>query len=110
MSLALLLVALAVVGVVAAVAAGAVGGGLSAPTGTSPHRPLPSGRIAPGDLDDLRFSRALRGYRMDEVDAVLARLRAELAERTPADLATAGPATAGHAATAAEPRPAQGEG
>ena len=79
MSLALLLVALAVVGVVAAVAAGVVGGGLAPPESTSGHRPLPPGPLTPADVDGLRFSRALRGYRMDEVDAVLARLRDELA-------------------------------
>ena len=79
MSLALLLVALAVVGVVAAVAAGVVGGGLAPPPSTSGHRPLPPGPLTPADVDGLRFSRALRGYRMDEVDAVLARLRDELA-------------------------------
>jgi DivIVA domain-containing protein len=33
------------------------------------------------DLAALRFTTALRGYRMSEVDALLARLRSELAER-----------------------------
>ena len=103
MSLVLLLVALAVVGVVAAVAAGALGGGLSAPPSTSGHRPLPPGPLAPGDVDDLRFSRALRGYRMDEVDAVLVRLRAELAERPPLERTPAGaPGASTPGASAAE--------
>ncbi|MGI8802523.1 MAG: DivIVA domain-containing protein [Solirubrobacteraceae bacterium] len=33
------------------------------------------------DLATVRFTTAVRGYRMSEVDALLARLRAELAER-----------------------------
>lgn len=33
----------------------------------------------PGDIDRLRFSLGLRGYRMDQVDEVLDRLRDELA-------------------------------
>ncbi|EMY33473.1 hypothetical protein D477_014752 [Arthrobacter crystallopoietes BAB-32] len=35
----------------------------------------------PEDIDGLRFSVALRGYRMDQVDEVLDRLRSELADR-----------------------------
>jgi DivIVA domain-containing protein len=49
-----------------------------------PDRPdldLPDGALAPSDVDGVRFSMAVRGYRMSEVDAVLARLRDELAER-----------------------------
>lgn len=75
-----LLGALAVIGVVAAVATGRVRGGLDAPTTSRPHRGLPE-QIGPDDVDAVRFSLALRGYRMDEVDAVLARLRDELAAR-----------------------------
>ena len=49
-----------------------------------PDRPdldLPEGPLQPTDVEQVRFSMALRGYRMDEVDAVLERLAAELAER-----------------------------
>lgn len=49
-----------------------------------PDLPLPIDR--PLEADDLRaisFTTAVRGYRMDQVDAVLARLTAELRERTP---------------------------
>lgn len=42
---------------------------------------LPVGRLAAGDLAGVRFGLAFRGYRMAEVDAVLDRLAAELAER-----------------------------
>ena len=81
MSLVLLLLAVAVVGVVVAVAAGRAPAGMPAPVGSSPHRPLPLRELVPEDLDDVRFSVALRGYRADEVDAVLDRLRTELSER-----------------------------
>lgn len=91
MSLVLLLLAVVVVGVVAAVATGRIGGGLGQPVPTSPHRPLPPSPVEPSDVDGLRFSLALRGYRMDEVDAALARLRDELADRD-ARLAAAGAA------------------
>lgn len=80
-SLFLLLVAVALVGVVAAVATGRIRGGLEAPTSTRPYRPLPEGPLDPADVDAVRFSLGLRGYRMDEVDLVLDRLRDALAER-----------------------------
>ncbi|MGQ7297813.1 DivIVA domain-containing protein [Quadrisphaera sp. KR29] len=81
MSIVLLLLAVAVVGVVVAVAAGRLPTGMPAPTSSSPHRPLPPRPLEPADLDALRFSVVPRGYRMDQVDAALDRLRAELAER-----------------------------
>ena len=37
--------------------------------------------VQPADIGKLRFSVGLRGYRMDQVDAVLARLESALAER-----------------------------
>ena len=43
---------------------------------------LPEGRpLAAEDLRTVRFPLALRGYRMSDVDAVLARLATELEER-----------------------------
>jgi DivIVA domain-containing protein len=42
---------------------------------------LPDEPLRPGDLDQLRFGVGLRGYRMDQVDAVLDRVAAELAHR-----------------------------
>jgi DivIVA domain-containing protein len=49
-----------------------------------PDRPelvLPDAPMTAQDVAAVRFSTALRGYRMDEVDAVLDRLAAELADR-----------------------------
>jgi DivIVA domain-containing protein len=47
-----------------------------------PDVPFPTGRpLAAADLDQLRFSTGFRGYRMDEVDAFVARIKAELIGR-----------------------------
>ena len=77
----LLLLALAVIGGVAAVALGRVRGGLDEPTSNLPYRPLPGGEVTAGDIDAVRFSLGFRGYRMDEVDAVLSRVADALSER-----------------------------
>jgi DivIVA domain-containing protein len=79
-----LVVALAVV--VAAVTLAVVGGGESAPlVDAAPDRlydPLPADRpIGHADVDEVRFPLAARGYRMADVDDVLNRVGAELAER-----------------------------
>lgn len=42
---------------------------------------VPLGELSAADIDDLRLDTSARGYRMDEVDAVIARLTAELAAR-----------------------------
>jgi DivIVA domain-containing protein len=77
-TLLLTLLILAVVGLVAAVAAGRIAGGLDEPSSSLPGRGLPEGRVGVADLEQVRFSPALRGYRMDEVDDVLDRLTEEL--------------------------------
>ncbi len=75
------LLAIAVLAGIAVVAAGR-GTGLAPATPDRPEPWLPAGRpVSAADLDELRFSVGLRGYRMDEVDAVLDRLRTELADR-----------------------------
>jgi DivIVA domain-containing protein len=77
-TLLLTLLILAVVGLVAAVAAGRIAGGLDEPSSSLPGRGLPAGRVGVGDVERVRFSPGLRGYRMDEVDDVLDRLTEEL--------------------------------
>lgn len=54
--------------------------GLGAPVANLPPVLLPLEPV-PADVDTLRFSLGLRGYRMDQVDEVLDRLRDELAAR-----------------------------
>ena len=53
---------------------------LAAPVANLPPVLLP-GTPEPADVDKLRFSLGLRGYRMDQVDEVLDRLRGELAPK-----------------------------
>lgn len=73
-----LLVAVVLVGLTTAAVLGRVDGSLGEPTTTMSHVPLPEDALTPGDLDGLRFDTALRGYRMNEVDAVVDRLRREI--------------------------------
>ncbi len=65
---------------VAAVAAGR-GGSLADPVHDRVEPRLPECPLEPGDVENLRFAVVVRGYRMDQVDAVLDRLGAELARR-----------------------------
>jgi DivIVA domain-containing protein len=71
----------AVVGAVTVVAVGS-GASLSEVYEDRPDRTIPVGRpLRSDDLQDVTFTTALRGYRMDEVDALLARVRADLLAR-----------------------------
>ncbi|MEU6121739.1 DivIVA domain-containing protein [Streptomyces sp. NPDC047123] len=97
-----LVVALLVV--VGAVTLAVVGGGDSAALpDVEPERftdPLPPDRpLRRADVDAVRFPMTLRGYHMGEVDDVLGRLGAELAERD-ARIAELEAALAGAQATA----------
>lgn len=79
LNLLLTLLTLAVIGGVAALFTGFLtGGGLGEQETSIPARSLPAGPIGRADLDGLRFVRALRGYRMDQVDAAIDRLGAEI--------------------------------
>jgi DivIVA domain-containing protein len=80
-SIVLLLAVLAVLGAVAVVAGGR---GTTMPDVDPDRAPLgvlPPDEVGPAEVERLRFSLAFRGYRMDEVDDVLDRLAAELADR-----------------------------
>ncbi len=69
-----------VLGGVAVVAAGR-GGSMAETYDDRPDSVVPADvALGPEDLRRVRFSTALRGYRMSEVDALLDRLAAELAE------------------------------
>jgi len=74
------LLALAVLAGIALVAAGR-GDALLAARPDRPPLDLPSRPLTAADVADLRFPVGLRGYRMDEVDAVLDRLAEELTQR-----------------------------
>jgi DivIVA domain-containing protein len=83
-------VAVAVMGVTAVVATGR-GGSMAEVFDDRPDVAVPGDRpLTADDLRDLRFTTAVRGYRMSEVDALLDRLAEEL-ERRPPDLETRAP-------------------
>lgn len=81
MTLVFIVLTIVVLGLVVAVALGRIGGGLDAATSSLPPTGLPDGELVVGDLDHVRFAPALRGYRMDQVDAAFDRLAEELARR-----------------------------
>jgi DivIVA domain-containing protein len=74
-------------GVVAVLASGRFGGALppaydDRPDTRLPEAALPDGPLSPEDLRRVRFPLAVRGYRMEEVDALLARLADEVERRS----------------------------
>jgi DivIVA domain-containing protein len=75
------IVVVAVIGGIAVVAAGR-GGSLAPAYEDRPDVTVATGRpLGAEDLRRVRFAVGVRGYRMDEVDSLLARLADELAER-----------------------------
>lgn len=81
MPLLLLLLCLVVLGAIAVVAAGRGTSMAEAGPDRAPWAELGPGDVDRAKVDGLRFSVGFRGYRMDEVDAVLERLVGELEER-----------------------------
>ncbi|GAA5158635.1 DivIVA domain-containing protein [Ornithinimicrobium tianjinense] len=55
--------------------------GVAAPVSTQSASPLAPGPLTTEDVRGLRFDQAVRGYRMEQVDAALSRLAQELVER-----------------------------
>lgn len=104
----ILLVMVVVLGIAALVALGA-GGSLEEAAPDRIKARLPSERpMNRQDVEELRLPMSLRGYRMDEVDTVLDRLGAELAERdgriAALEIALAGARAGRHGATAVRPQ------
>ncbi|WP_277454621.1 DivIVA domain-containing protein [Janibacter sp. DB-40] len=50
------------------------------PVTSTPHHGLPAGTVRSGDVAEVTFDTALRGYRMDQVDDVIDRLQQRIAE------------------------------
>lgn len=84
MSLLFLLIGVAVIGGVVLLATGRVHGSLPEPD-PAPGRAgldgVPLGELSADEIDQVRIDQALRGYRMDEVDALVDRLSAEVSAR-----------------------------
>ncbi|WP_295695683.1 DivIVA domain-containing protein [Lapillicoccus sp.] len=75
-----LVVAVVLVVLTTAAVLGRVDGSLDAATTSLSHEPLPQTPLTPGDFAELHFDTALRGYRMNQVDGVVDRLRREVAD------------------------------
>ena len=75
------IVVVLILGGVAVLASGR-GGAMTAPDRRTPFR-LPEGPLGADDVRRVRFRGAVRGYRMDEVDALLDRLAAQLEAQDP---------------------------
>jgi DivIVA domain-containing protein len=82
----LLLIVVLLIGLTAAAVMGKIGGFMAEPTSSQPSSGL-SGvtgdsrrPLSAGDIGQLQFAQALRGYRMDQVDEVIDALGARLLE------------------------------
>lgn len=73
-----ILLLFAVIGVVVALLSGRLATSMSPPSSNRPLTGLPGGPLDSTDVEMVRFSVGLRGYRMDEVDDALDRLRDEV--------------------------------
>ena len=69
-----------VIGGFAALIAGRVGYDPLSDATTTQADPILSEEFGPGEISAVRFDTALRGYRMEQVDAVLDRLQTRIAE------------------------------
>ncbi|MEO5982958.1 MAG: DivIVA domain-containing protein [Pedococcus sp.] len=73
-------IAVLLIGAVAALVTGRVGYDPMAEATTTQSAPALSDGFASDEISAVRFDTALRGYRMDQVDDVLDRLQARIAE------------------------------
>lgn len=105
MEWAIALLVVAVLGVAAAIAAGGVGQMSSDPVRDQYRQDLPDAALTAADLQTIRFGVSLRGYAMDQVDDLLARLSHEIAERDALIAAVAPPAVGSERARSTEDQP-----
>ena len=80
MILFLLLIVLLLIGLTAAAVMGKIGGFMADATSSQSFSGVPAGPMSTENMVHLHFDQALRGYRMDQVDAVIDALGARLRE------------------------------
>ena len=76
----ILVALLLVVGMAAVITGRLTPDPMADPVASTPDHGLPPGDFRAEDVDAVRFDTALRGYRMDQVDDVVDRLRMRIAE------------------------------
>ncbi len=76
----LLVIVVLLIGLTTAAAMGRIGGFMAEPTSSHAFAGVPPGSLTANDIGPLHFDRALRGYRMDQVDAVIDALSTRLQE------------------------------
>lgn len=103
----LLVIVVLLIGLTTAAFLGRINGFMAEPTSSHAFAGLPAESLTADDIGTLRFDRALRGYRMDQVDEVLDALSTRLREleKDGAAPAEGGAFSAGGAETPAEGAP-----
>ena len=80
MNLFLVLIVIVLIGLTVAAVMGKISGFMADPTSSRSFSGVPAGPFSAGDMAQLHFDQALRGYRMDEVDEVIDALMGRLRE------------------------------
>ena len=80
MNLFLVLIVIVLIGLTVAAVMGKIGGFMADPTSSRSFSGVPAEPLSAGDMAQLHFDQALRGYRMDEVDGVIDALTGRLRE------------------------------
>ena len=76
----LLVIVVLLIGLTTAAVMGRFSGFMAEPTSSHAFAGVPAGSLTADDIGHLRFDRALRGYRMEQVDEVIDALSARLRE------------------------------
>lgn len=76
----LLVIVVLLIGLTTAAFLGRINGFMAEPTSSHAFAGLPAESLTADDIGTLRFDRALRGYRMDQVDEVIDALSTRLRE------------------------------
>jgi len=76
----LLLIVIVLIGLTVAAVMGKISGSMADPTSSRSFSGVPAEPLSAGDMAQLHFDQALRGYRMDEVDGVIDALTGRLRE------------------------------
>jgi len=74
------LIVIVLIGLTAAAVMGKFGGFMAEPTSSQSFGGVPANLLSVGDIAQLHFDQALRGYRMDQVDLVIDALGSRLRE------------------------------